>query len=125
MSTILGWLPILCGVVTFALLALMAWMFWTDPDKGLAETTHRPEMLPRVLADRYTAFAVLALAATLYGDLNVLAVLFAVCAFMGLADGMMYARKGHPHSKHTMSGILSLGALALTLAAIFAAPVAV
>ncbi len=85
----------------------MAWLFWTDPARGLAETTHRVEMLPRVMADRYTAFAVLGLFLTLYGDFRVLAVFFAVCAFMGFADGALYARAGHPHMKHTTSGVLS------------------
>jgi ABC-type spermidine/putrescine transport system permease subunit II len=107
----------LCGAVTVLILAAMAVAFWRDPDEGLRQTTHRVELLPRVMADRYTAFAILALVLTLHGDLGVLAAFFAVCAFMGFADGLIYARAGHPHIKHTLSGVLSVGALGITLAA--------
>ena len=108
---------IFCGAVTALLLAAMAVVFWRDPAEGLRQTTHRAELLPRVMADRYTAFAILALVLTLHGDLGVLAFFFAVCAFMGFADGLIYARAGHPHAKHTLSGVLSVGALGVTLAA--------
>ena len=46
-----------------------------------------------------------ALGATLYGDLNVIAFLFAAFAFMGFADAFIYARGGHPISKHVTAGI--------------------
>lgn len=110
-------LATLCGLITAAILTLLAYAFWTDPDKGLAQTTHRLEKLPLVMADRYTAFAILALAFTLYGDLNVLILFFAICAFMGFADGLIYARAGHPHWKHTTSGLLSVLALIVAAAA--------
>ena len=113
----LSLLTTICGGVTVLILALLAWAFWTDPAKGLEQTTHRLEKLPTVMADRYTAFAVLALVFTIYGDLNVLIALFAVCAFMGFADGLIYARAGHPHMKHTISGVLSSVALAIATAA--------
>ncbi|MGI1661168.1 hypothetical protein ACRDNQ_02920 [Palleronia sp. KMU-117] len=113
-----GWAALLCGTVTVLILAAMAVAFWRDPDDGLRQTSHRIELLPRVMADRYTAFAILALVLTLHGDLAVLAAFFAVCAFMGFADGLIYARAGHPHGKHTLSGVLSTGALAITLAAL-------
>lgn len=110
-------LTTLCGGVTVLILAALAWAFWSDPQRGLEQTTHRLEKLPLVMADRYTAFAVLALVFTLYGDLNVLIALFAVCAFMGFADGLIYARAGHPHMKHTISGVLSTVALGIATAA--------
>lgn len=110
-------LTTICGGLTAVILALLAWAFWTDPDTGLEQTTHRLEKLPLVMADRYTAFAVLALVFTIYGDLNVLIALFAVCAFMGFADGLIYARAGHSHMKHTISGVLSSMALAIATAA--------
>ena len=110
-------LTTICGGVTVLILTLLAWAFWTDPDKGLEQTTHRLEKLPYVMADRYTAFAFLALVFTIYGDLNVLIALFAVCAFMGFADGLIYARAGHPHWKHTVSGILSMVASGVAVAA--------
>ncbi len=113
----LALLTTICGGVTFVILVMLAWAFWSDPERGLAQTTHRVEKLPYVMADRYTAFAVLALVFTLYGDVNVLIALFAVCAFMGFADGLIYARAGHPHMKHTISGVLSTVALAIAVAA--------
>ncbi len=76
------------------------------------------ELLPRVMADRYTAFAVLAAVLTVHGDLAVLASFFAVCAFMGFADGAIYARAGAPHVKHTVSGVLSIVAMMVTLLAL-------
>jgi hypothetical protein len=39
---------------------------------------------------------------------------------MGFADGLIYARAGHPHMKHTVSGVLSVVALGVTLAALAA-----
>ena len=108
----------LCGIVTILILGYMAYLFWRDPQDGLAQTTHRVEMLPQVMADRYTAFAVLAVVLTLYGDLWLMAALFGVCAFMGFADGLIYRRAGLPHIKHTASGVLSAGALGVTLVAI-------
>lgn len=113
----LSLLTTICGGITALILAVLAWAFWTDPDRGLDQTTHRLEKLPLVMADRYTAFAVLAVVFTIYGDLNVLIALFAVCAFMGFADGLIYARAGHPHMKHTTSGVLSTLALAIAAAA--------
>ena len=110
-------LTTICGGITFLILAALAFAFWTNPDRGLAQTTHRLEKLPLVMADRYTALAVLALVFTLYGDLNVLIAFFAICAFMGFADGLIYARAGHSHIKHTMSGVLSTVALGIAVAA--------
>lgn len=111
-------LTTVCGVITLAILGSMAFAFWSNPERGMALTTHRAELLPRVMADRYTAFAALALAVILFGDLRLYAAFFAVCAFMGLADGAIYARAGHPHMKHTLSGVLSVIALGVTLAAL-------
>ena len=114
----LALLTTVCGVITLAILAALALAFWTNPARGLVQTTHRVEQLPLVLADRYTAFAALALAVILFGDLRLYAAFFAVCAFMGFADGLIYARAGHPHMKHTLSGVLSAVALGVSLAAL-------
>jgi hypothetical protein len=116
----LSLLATICGFVTLGVLGTMAASFWRNPVQGLALTTHRAEMLPQVMADRYAAFAMLAIAVLLLGDLRFLAVLFALCAFMGFADGWIYARAGHPHLKHTFSGVLSVVALGVTLAALIA-----
>lgn len=114
-------LPVLvdiCLVITLLLVGYMAYLFWHDPERGLRETTHRLEKLPSVMADRYTSIAALAVGVLLFGSLEMTAFFFAVCAFMGLADGAIYARAGHPHIKHTLSGVLGLVAMAITLAAL-------
>ncbi len=109
-----------CGALAVAILAGLALIMARNPVAGLAQLTHRVEQLPLVLADRYAAFAALALAATLWGDLRMLAALFLAFAWMGLADGLIYARAGHPHWKHTASGIASLAGAGITLAALAA-----
>ncbi|MDM7930293.1 hypothetical protein [Tabrizicola sp.] len=114
----LATLVTVCAVITVMILASLAFAFWSNPARGLAQTTHRIELLPLVLADRYMAFALLAMAVLFLGDLALMAVFFAVCAFMGFADGLIYARAGHPHMKHTISGVLSVIALGVTLAAL-------
>jgi hypothetical protein len=116
----LATLATVCALITFLILSGLAYAFWSNPTRGLVQTTHRIEQLPLVLADRYTAFALLTLAILLFGDLRLMAAFFAVCAFMGFADGLIYARAGHPHIKHTFSGILSVIALGVTLAALIA-----
>ncbi|MDJ0821797.1 MAG: hypothetical protein QNJ09_08320 [Paracoccaceae bacterium] len=90
------------GVLVTGRLALI---FLRDPQKGLEQTTHRAENLPEVMTDRYIALTVLALAATLYGDLKVIAVLFATFAFMGFYDAWIYAREGHSYVKHLGAGV--------------------
>lgn len=100
-----------------ALLAYMAVIFWRDPDNGLKQTTHKVQNLPLVMANRYTAFAILGGAIVLSGNLTLLAVFFAVSALMGLADGWNYARSGNPHIKHTASGVAAIVGLVITLIA--------
>jgi hypothetical protein len=116
----LATLVTVCALITFLILSGLAYAFWSNPAQGLVQTTHRIEMLPLVMADRYTAFALLTLAILVFGDLRLMAAFFAVCAFMGFADGLIYARAGHPHMKHTISGVLSVIALGVTLAALIA-----
>jgi hypothetical protein len=114
----LATLVTVCAVITFLILSTLAYAFWSNPARGLVQTTHRIEQLPLVMADRYTAFALLTLAIIFFGDLRLMAAFFAVCAFMGFADGRIYARAGYPHMKHTISGVLSVIALSVTLAAL-------
>ncbi|GAB4263509.1 MAG: hypothetical protein Kow0013_09950 [Pararhodobacter sp.] len=104
-------------VIAVLLVGYMAYLFWTDPERGLRETTHRLEKLPYVLADRYTSFAVLGLGMILFGDYPIITVYFLAGAIMGLADGAIYARAGYPHVKHTASGVLSLLAMIVTAVA--------
>jgi hypothetical protein len=112
----LAMLTLVCGGLTMAILGVMAVAFWVSPQRGLQLTTHRVEQLPRVMAGRYTAFALLALFAIVQGDPALFAAFFAVCAFMGLVDGLIYARAGLPHMKHTLSGGLSVVAFAIAMA---------
>jgi len=102
--------------IAVALVGVLAYLFWTDPERGLAESTHRLEKLPLVMADRYTAFGVLGLGMLAFGDYPIITVYFLAGAIMGLCDGLIYARAGYPHLKHTASGVLSL--LAMTVSAV-------
>ena len=102
------------GAVVTGFLAVI---FWRDPEAGMAAATHRAEKLPLVMTDRYVAFAFLALAAAWHGDPGVIAVLFVAFAFMGLADGVIYARAGFPHIKHTAAGVAALIVAAVAMLA--------
>ena len=94
-------------------------MFLRDPAKGMAFATHRLENLPQVMADRYVALVALGLGATCYGDMKVIAFLFAVFAFLGFADAVIYARAGTPFSKHLMAGVAATVVVVVALAANF------
>ncbi len=102
------------GILVTGALALA---FLRDPVAGLEQTTHRAEKLPEVMADRYVAFTVLALGATIYGDLNVIAVLFATFAFMGFAGAWIYARSNFPIAKHVAAGFAALIVVGVALLA--------
>ena len=115
-------LALACGWMAALVLGGLAFLFWRDPEDGMRQATHLPENLPLVMANRYGAFAFLAVAFTLYGDLAVLAIFLLACAFMGFTDGRLYARQGKPHIKHTLSGVLSLIALCVTLAGLAGNP---
>ncbi|MBI1217686.1 MAG: hypothetical protein GC186_03975 [Rhodobacteraceae bacterium] len=104
------------GILVTGMLALT---FLRDPAKGMAQTTHRLADLPKVMADRYVAFTALAVAATLYRDLKVIAFLFAVFAFMAFADAWIYLQGGHAIVKHLIAGIAAALVCAVALAALF------
>lgn len=99
------------GVLVTGLLAVL---FLRDPVAGLAQTTHRAEKLPEVMADRYVGMLILAIGATVYGDLKVIAVLFAVFAYTGFHDAWIYARGGFPIAQHVGAG--AAGALVSVVA---------
>lgn len=50
-------LLVLLGVGA-VLTGLLAYAFWRDPVKGMADATHRPEKLPLVMVDRYIAVTI-------------------------------------------------------------------
>ncbi len=102
------------GILVTGALALL---FLRDPIDGLVKTNHRLEKLPEVMTDRYIAFTVLAAGATIYGDLNVIAVLFATFAFMAFADAWIYARGGFSFGKHLAAGVAASIVVAVALMA--------
>jgi hypothetical protein len=111
----LPWILVaLLGVGAVMVLSL-AWVFYKDPVKGMAEATHRPEQLPLVMIDRYVAVAVIQIGLVLFGSLEMVAVFCIAGMIMGFGDGFIYQRAGHPHMKHTVSGVLALVGFVLTV----------
>ena len=104
----------LLGAGSLLVLSL-AWVFYKDPVEGMAQATHRPEQLPLVMIDRYVAVAVIQIGLVLFGNLQMAAMFCVAGMIMGFGDGYIYARAGHPHIKHTLSGVLALVGLVLTL----------
>jgi hypothetical protein len=109
-------------VITLALIGAMipayiGLLFALSPAKALPQATHRLELLPLVMADRYAAFALFALAAALSGRMTVVAVTFAILAVPGLGDAVIYARAGHSYRKHLAAGLGALLVSVLALAA--------
>lgn len=119
---VLGSLAIAGSAGGILVTGLLAAMFLIDPAKGMAWATHRVANLPRVMTDRYVAFTLLAIGATLYRDMNVIAFLFAVFAFIGLADAWIYARDRAPYSKHLMAGVAAALVAAVAVAAMIFQP---
>lgn len=103
------------GVLVTAVLAVL---FLRDPVAGMAATTHRPEQLPQVMADRYVAMLILALGATVHGDPAVIAVLFAAFAYMAFHDAWIYARAGFAVARHLGAGIAALIVVAVAVLAL-------
>lgn len=109
-------------VITLALIGAMipayiGLLFALDPVRALPQATHRIELLPLVMVDRYVAFALFALAAALSGEMAIIAVTFAILAVPGLGDAFLYARAGHSYRKHLAAGLAALLVSALALAA--------
>jgi len=115
----LGLAAIILAAVGALVTGRLAWMFFRDPKAGLADATHRPEQLPQVMTNRYLSMTVLAVAAALYGDPLVIAVLFATYAFMGFSDASIYSRAGHPAIKHVAAGLAAAIVVIVALLAQF------
>jgi hypothetical protein len=98
-----------------ALVLTFAYAFYSDEEKAFALSTHRREKLPLVMVDRYIAMAVIQLGLILFGSLEMVAVFCVAGAVMGLGDGLIYARAGHTHIKHTASGLFAVFGFLLTL----------
>jgi ABC-type xylose transport system permease subunit len=104
--------------ITVLITGYYAAIFLRDPQAALKTATHRAELLPQVMAGRYTVVFLLTVGVLVYNDLRVTTYYFAVCAFMGFYDGWLYWRRGLPHFKHTITGLLAFGALGLALLAL-------
>ena len=90
-------------------LAVLGLAFLRNPAAAFRLSGHRAGSLPQVMANRYLAFAVLALLAMLQGDAGVIAALFGVLGLMGLHDAVIYARDGHGWGRHAAAGCAALG----------------
>lgn len=107
-------LLILLGVGS-VLTGLLALAFYRDPVTGMAQATHLPEKLPLLMIDRYLAITVIQAGLFFFGSLEMVAVFCVAGMIMGFGDGLIYARAGHPHIKHTFAGILGFVALCVTV----------
>lgn len=101
--------------ITVAITGYYAWLFVRDAEEGMVKATHNHALLPRVMTGRYVVLFLISLGVMLFGDIAMIAYFFAVCTFLGLYDGWLYRSKGLPHGKHTITGVLALGAFCLTL----------
>ena len=70
----------------------LVWNFARDTDAGMRAVSHQSEQLPNVMTGRYAGFFMLALGALIYGDLKVIAALYAVFAFCAFWDAGIYQR---------------------------------
>lgn len=120
--TQLPWILVALLGVGAVLVLSLAWVFYKDPVKGMAEATHRPEQLPLVMIDRYVAVAVIQIGLVFFGSLEMVAIFCVAGMIMGFGDGLIYKSAGHPHIKHTASGVLALVGFVLTLYFIVAGP---
>lgn len=98
----------LSGAATLVIVGIALRFRSGDPEKALHAVEHVGAALQWVMAGRYLAFAILAIAATSYGDFFVISGLFAVFAFLGFYDTILYARIGAPATKHLWVGLGSL-----------------
>ncbi len=105
-------------VVTVLITGWYAYIFVRDPDAAMEKATHRLDLLPQVMAGRYVVMFLLTVGVLILADIRVAAYYFAVCTYLGLHDGWVYWRRGLPHFKHTITGLLALGALGIALAAL-------
>ena len=100
-----------------AVTGTLAALFMRNPLQAMVQTTHHAEQLPQVMTGRYVALTLLAFGATIYGNMVVIAFLFAVFAFLGFADAFIYAHANRPMAKHLTAGITALIVTAVALAA--------
>ena len=104
--------------ITVIITGYYAVIFIRDPETAMVRATHRPELLPNVMTGRYIVMFLFAFGVLLLDNAKFSAFFFAVCAFMGLYDGWIYRSRNLPHFKHTITGLLALGALGISILAL-------
>ena len=104
--------------VTVAITGFYAVIFMRDAEDGMKRATHIHELLPRVMAGRYVVVFLFSLGVLAFGNGPLIAYFFAICTFLGLYDGWLYYRRGLPHFKHTITGLLALIALVVSVLAL-------
>jgi len=114
----LGTLIDIALAITVGITGYYALLFIRDAETGMEKATHDHALLPRVMTGRYVVVFLFALGVMFWGNTAMVAWFFAVCAFIGFYDGWLYHSQGRPHGKHTITGVLALGALCLTLVAL-------
>lgn len=87
-----GTLAIIFAGIGVLVTGWLAWNFVRDTEAGMAAVSHKLDQLPHVMTGRYAGFFMLAVGAFLYGDLKVIAALYAVFAFCAFWDGGVYYR---------------------------------
>jgi hypothetical protein len=100
----------------------LAAIFVRNPATAMARVNHLPDALPSVMTGRYIANFALASGATLYGDLWVIAFLFAAFALMAYYDTAIYHRRGTRFAPHLAAGIGATLVVSVALAAILNGP---
>ena len=82
--------------------------FEANPDAALSVTYHSYETLPAVMGGRYFFFGAMLIAAIIYADTKVLAVLLAGFGGLGLFDAVLYMST--TPLPHLAVGVLTLAA---------------
>ncbi len=113
-----GVATILVILITAGITGYLALISLRDPVRAMATFTHRPELLPQIMAGRYLALFLLALGVLVLAQPEATACYLAVCAVLGLYDGWVYWSRGLPHARHTLTGLLSFGGFCIVLGAV-------
>jgi len=103
------------ALFTAGFLALLGVIFLVAPSRGLAQTKHRAENLPTIMAGRYFFMVMIVAGVALTGDLTQLAFVFLGLAGVAFFDAATYARAKTPVMPHIMAGF---GALIVALLAL-------
>lgn len=103
------------GVLSTGYLAVI---FWRNPEDGMAKVHHRGEALPTIMTGRYLSYFLLAVGAFWSGDPAIIAVLFAVFAFVSAFDTWVYLSRGQTYMPHALAGVGSLIVMGAALLAL-------